>query len=167
MAHRLICLAFAILPVLACQAPEPAPAADPAAEAPPAAAESAANPSVAGNSEGLFEVRNYNFRPDLLADYRAWAENDAIPYLAQNLDVVGFWFGTDVPSEITGAPLDDLGSANVSWIIRWDDMEHRAEQMGVVFATEEWADIFSRVPGGPESYLRIESRFMEGADALR
>jgi hypothetical protein len=51
----------------------------------------------------------------------------------------------------------------VTWIIRWRDREQRNEVMPRLFASPEWADIFSRVPGGLPSYRRIEWRF---ADAL-
>lgn len=154
MTRWLLCFALAILPVLACQVAATESEGDPPA------------PDVSTDADegGIFEIRNYHFRPDLLAAYRAWANDEAIPYLGRHVDIVGFWFGTDVPAEVSGAPLDDLGSANVTWIIRWDDMEQRAEGMAATFSTEEWADIYSRVPGGRESYLRIEARFMETAE---
>jgi hypothetical protein len=44
---------------------------------------------------------------------------------------------------------------------RRDDLAERNEVMARVFATPEWNDIFSRVPVGLESYLRIESKFAE------
>lgn len=154
MIRWLLCLALAILPLLGCQV---------------AATEKEDDPSVPDvrtdrDQGGIFEIRNYHFRPDQLDAYRAWANEEAIPYLGQHVDIVGFWFGTEVPAEVSGAPLDELGSANVTWIIRWDDMEQRAEGMAATFSTEEWADIYSRVPGGRDSYLRIEARFMESAE---
>jgi hypothetical protein len=33
-----------------------------------------------------------------------------------------------------------------------------------LFASPEWEDIFSRVPGGLASYLRIETRFADALD---
>jgi hypothetical protein len=40
-------------------------------------------------------------------------------------------------------------------------MPQRNDVMPRLFATPEWNDIFSRVPGGLPSYLRIESKFAE------
>ena len=152
-------LAFAVLPLLACGAT--APEAPESASA-PAATETAA--AVDPSGPGLYEVRNYHFRPDLLDAYRAWANSEAIPYLSRQMDIVGFWFGTDIPAQVSGEPLGELGSANVTWIIRWDDMEQREATMAEAFGNEEWTDVFSQVPGGAESYLRIEARFMESAE---
>jgi hypothetical protein len=38
----------------------------------------------------LFEIRNYHFNPALFEAYKEWAKAEAIPYIAQQLDVVGF-----------------------------------------------------------------------------
>ena len=43
----------------------------------------------------LFEIRNYHVQPDLLKAYKAWGQAEAIPYLSQQLDVVGFWINTN------------------------------------------------------------------------
>jgi hypothetical protein len=44
------------------------------------------------------------------------------------MDVVGFWIITADPPEILGA----LGTANVTWIIRWRDIAHRNEAWAAV-----------------------------------
>ena len=111
----------------------------------------------------MYEIRNYHFRPDLIDAYKAWAKNEALPYLAMQLDVLGFWINSNDAPEVTGAPLDHLGSANVTWIIRWRDLAERNEVWTRIFVSPEWADIFSRVPEGLASYLRIEAKF---ADSL-
>ena len=110
-------------------------------------------------SEAIYEIRSYHFEPTLLADYNTWIEDEGLPYISERIDVVGFWIDSSDPPEISGEPLDELGSANVTWIIRWPSIEARHEDMAAVFSTDEWEDIFSRVPGGPESYIRIEARF--------
>lgn len=163
LVRRWLCSVLLMLGFVACQLP--------ASEAVAAETEEiAARPvderdaeGVVPQGAGLFEIRNYHFRPDLLDAYRVWAENEAIPYLARHVDIVGFWFGTEIPAQVSGAPLDELGPANVTWIIRWDDMANREEGMATAFGTEEWRDIYSRVPGGRGSYLRIEARFFEAA----
>ena len=111
----------------------------------------------------IFEIRNYHFDPARFDAYKQWGEREALPYLEKQLDLVGFWVSTSDPAEIIGREHDDLGTANVTWIIRWRDREQRNDVMSKVFATKEWEDIFSRVPGGMPSYKRIEWRF---ADAL-
>ncbi len=107
----------------------------------------------------LFEIRNYHFNPDLFDEYKEWARTSATPYLLANLDLVGFWVKSDIESEVNGRPLDDLGSANVTWIIRWENIEQRNAQFPQVLSSPEWNEIFSHVPGGPQSYLRTEAKF--------
>lgn len=60
-----------------------------------------------------------------------------------------------------GAAQDALGSANITWIIRWRDMAHRDEVWSGIFASPEWKEMFARVPGGAASYLRLEAKFAE------
>jgi hypothetical protein len=62
---------------------------------------------------------------------------------------------------VEGAPNDHLGTANVTWIR--PDLAHRNEAWSRLWTIPEWNDIFSRVPEGRASYLRIEAKF---ADAL-
>ncbi len=109
----------------------------------------------------LFEIRNYHFNPDLLGAYKEWAKAEAIPHLSQKLEVLGFWVNTNDAPEVNGEPQDKLGSANVTWIIRWRDLAHRNDGMPRVLSSPEWKDLFSRVPGGMASYLRIEAKFAE------
>jgi NIPSNAP len=109
----------------------------------------------------MYEIRNYHFRPDLFDAYKTWAKNEAMPYLGTQMDVLGFWVnGSDTP-EVLGEPQDRLGSANVTWILRWRDLAHRNEVWTRVLASPEWIDIFSRVPEGRASYLRIEAKFTD------
>ena len=108
----------------------------------------------------IYEIRNYHYEPSLMKEYTAWARDAALPFLRDKLDLVGFWVNTDEAAQIVGKELDDLGSATVTWIIRWADMETRNEQMGKIFATEKWAEIMQTNPG-PEHYHRIEAKFAE------
>lgn len=109
----------------------------------------------------LFEIWQYHFSPDLFEAYKAWAKTAAVPHLAQHLDVLGFWVSTDDQPEVRGEPHDNFGSANVTWIVRWRDLAHRNEMLPGVLSSPAWAEIFSRVPGGIDSYLRRESKFAE------
>lgn len=110
----------------------------------------------------IYEIRNYHYEPSLMTEYRAWVQQRALPYLAEHLDLVGFWATAAEPAEVKGKPLDDLGSATITWIIRWPDLAVRHETMGKVFAAEEWAEIMQTNPGR-EHYHRVEVRY---ADAL-
>ena len=109
----------------------------------------------------MFEIRNYYFEPTLFEDYKAWAKTRALPFLAKQLDLVGFWTNLPEPVQITGVAMDKLGPANITWIIRWPDMATRDATFASVFAGEEWAGIFKDVPGGVKSYLRMEAKFTE------
>ena len=107
----------------------------------------------------IVEIRNYHFDPARIDDYRVWATELAVPHLKAELDLVGFWINTAAEPEITGAPHDDLGTANVTWILRWDDLETRSKTMDRVFSSDRWKEIFAKVPGGRESYRRTEAKF--------
>ncbi len=109
----------------------------------------------------IYEIRNYHFRPDLIEAYKVWARTRAIPYLATQIDVVGFWASTDDPPEVIGAPMDAMGSANVTWVIRWRDLAHRKEGLPKALSGPAWEAVFADVPGGGASYLRLEAKFAE------
>ena len=108
----------------------------------------------------IHEIRNYHYAPNLMKEYRQWATKLALPYIRKNMDLVGFWVRTDEPAQIGGKPLDELGSATVTWIIRWDDMAVRNEVMSKVFGSSEWREIMKENPG-QENYLRTEAKFTE------
>ncbi len=109
----------------------------------------------------IYEIRNYHFKPDYFEAYKKWARTEALPYLSRNMDIIGFWVNTDEPSDIKGQPQDNLGSANITWIIRWQDKDQCKAVFPVVVNSPEWKAISAKVPGGPDSYLRIESKFAE------
>jgi hypothetical protein len=112
----------------------------------------------------LFEIRNYYINPDQFEEYKEWAKVEALPYLSQKLDIVGAWVNTNDEPVITGEPVDKRGPANMTWIIKWRDMEHRNDEehgASAVFSTPEFTEIFSRVPGGQASFLRTEVKFAE------
>ena len=111
----------------------------------------------------VYEIRNYHFDPDLFDEYKAWARERALPHLRTVMDVVGFWVATGADPDVMGAPQDELGSANVTWIVRWDDAAACKKTWDEVLASEAWQEVFSHVPGGIGSYRRIESKL---ADAL-
>ena len=114
-----------------------------------------------GQDGPIYEVRNYHFDPARFDEYSEVARGEYIRYLREHLDVVGFYIDGGVAAEVRGAELDDLGSANVTWIIRWNSKEERDEKLPQVLGTDEWREIFAEVPGGGASYRRIEVRFME------
>ncbi|MFP6817299.1 MAG: hypothetical protein VB949_16745 [Pseudomonadales bacterium] len=110
----------------------------------------------------MFEIRDYHYRPDLIAEYKTWAEF-AVVVLRDKLDVVGFWIDEgEIEPEIAGsAPINSpIGSANVTWIIRWDSQETRNTTMQTAFAGEAWDAVVAK-HRDPDGYLQISSRFME------
>ncbi len=112
----------------------------------------------------FYEIRNYYFEPSRLEEYREWIRSWAIGYLRDNLDLKGFWINNSEPAQVNGTPMDDLGSANITWILGWQTMEERNARMATVFTGKEWEDIFQHVPGGIDSYLRMEVKFAERMD---
>ncbi len=109
----------------------------------------------------IYEVRDYHYRPDLFDAYRAWAD-EAVPVLKANLDVVGFWIdeGAHAP-DITGTdPLDSpIGTANVTWVIRWADKATRDETMAKAFTGEAWKAVWAKHPD-PNGYRQMSARYM-------
>ncbi|MEQ8263943.1 hypothetical protein [Pseudohaliea sp.] len=110
----------------------------------------------------IYEIRNYYLDPKALPDYENWLTAWALPYMREHLDLVGFWVTRGPDAEVAGAPLDELGAATVTWIIRWPDIETRNSEMARVFApsSEAWGAITEKHPGR-EHYRRIEARFAE------
>ena len=110
----------------------------------------------------MYEIRDYHYRRDIFAEYKKWAEA-AVVVLRDKLDVVGFWIDEGhIEPEIGGSdPVDSpIGTANVTWIIRWESKEARDAVMQTAFSGEAWEAVMSQHPD-PNGYLQISSRFME------
>jgi hypothetical protein len=110
----------------------------------------------------IYEVRDYHFRPDRIGAYRQWA-TEATKVLRDKLDVVGFWIDEGaIEPEIKGTdPMTSpLGSANVTWIIRWDSKAERDERWAVAFGSDEWNAVWATHPD-PTGYRQISARFMD------
>ena len=109
----------------------------------------------------IYEIRNYWYEPARLADYREWVGAEGLPYLRKHLDIVGFWITNDEPAEVDVTPMDELGHANVTWIIRWPDIETRHATLPLVLRSDEWQAVFANSPGRT-NYRRVEVRFADG-----
>jgi len=109
----------------------------------------------------IYEVRDYHYRGDLFDAYKAWAE-EAVPVLKSKLDIVGFWLDSGMEPEVNGTdPMDPaLGQANITWIIRWESKEQRAQRFPEVIASEEWQGVWAKHPD-PDGYRQMLGRFME------
>ena len=110
----------------------------------------------------IFEVRDYHYRHDIFDAYKDWAK-EAVPILRRHLDVVGFWIDEgQIDPEIEGTdPINSpIGSANVTWVIRWKDKAARDAGMERLFSGEEWQALWARHPD-PNGYLQSSARFME------
>ena len=110
----------------------------------------------------LYEIRNYHYDPSKYEAYMRWAKKDALPFLKANLDLVGMWVPSGDPPEFMGVdPIPSQhGAPNVTWIIRWDSMEHRNQGHQDLFGGQEWQDIWSRHPDS-NGYLHVQITFAE------
>ena len=111
----------------------------------------------------LYEIRNYHYDPEYWEEYKKWATDVASPFFRSRWDIVGIWLKKDIPAQYGGSlPRDEsITPANMTWIIRWKDMEHRDKAWADIAKTKEWGELFSTVPGGSKSYLRTEAKFAE------
>ena len=110
----------------------------------------------------MFEIRNYHYQPEKFESYKKWAIDEAVPFLKANLDIVGFWMNNNEAPQISGSsPMDmTIGSANITWIIRWDSMEAREQGHKDVFSSEGWTAIWARHPDA-DGYLQMETKFAD------
>ena len=106
----------------------------------------------------IYEIRNYHYEPTQMQNYQNWAKESALPYIRKHLDLVGFWVNTNDKPEVSGKPQDDLGTATVTWIIRWPDVQTRHREFPNVFGSDEWKEIMQKNPG-QANYHRSESKF--------
>jgi len=109
----------------------------------------------------IYEIRSYHIKPDQLENYKTWIGTHGLPHIRERIDVVGFWVNGGIDAEISGADMDELGPANVTWIIKWPSKEVRDEKLPELFNSSEWQEIFARFPGGTQAYQRIEVRFFD------
>lgn len=111
----------------------------------------------------LYEIRDYHYRRDRFDAYRSWAR-EASRVLHDRMDVLGFWVDVGIPSQTLGSDPMDLphGSPNVTWIIRWDDMDQREAGWEALWNDSEWAAVWDEHPGF-EGYLHMSVRFLEEA----
>jgi len=110
----------------------------------------------------IYEIRDYHYRRDIFDAYVKWAEA-AVVVLRDKLDVVGFWVDEgEFEQEVAGSDpqTSSIGSANVTWIIRWEDMEQRGEVMKTAFAGDAWEAVMAQHPDA-NGYLQLASRFMK------
>ena len=109
----------------------------------------------------IYEVRDYHYRPDLIDKYKVWAQ-EATVILRRHLDVVGFGVDEgDLAPEIKGTdPIDSpIGTANVTWIIRWESKAVRDTELRAALGSDDWLEMWSRHPD-PTGYRQVSSRFM-------
>ncbi|MEN8040289.1 MAG: hypothetical protein ABFR95_02195 [Actinomycetota bacterium] len=111
----------------------------------------------------IVEIRDYHYRRDRFDEYRAWAAK-AAPVLSDRLDIIGFWVDTGIPPRIMGSEPMDLphGSANVTWMIQWDSMEHRETEWEALWEHTPWTDVWEQHPGF-DGYLHMSVRFLQKA----
>ena len=109
----------------------------------------------------LFEIRCYRFEPTKFEEYKVWLKDKAWSYFSNKMNIVGFWLDNGMPPIYGGSqpPADDVLPANITWIVQWRNREQRDKVWDEVMADPECKTLFSTVPGGMNSYLRMEVRF--------
>lgn len=110
----------------------------------------------------MFEIRSYHYDPNQFEAYKQWAIDDAVPYLKANLDIVGFWIDNGEAPELSGAdPAEHKhGSANITWIIRWDSKAARDEGHKTLFQGDGWQAVWAKHPDA-NGYLQMEAKFAD------
>ena len=78
------------------------------------------------------------------------------------MEVVGFWVNSEMAPIYGGSlPQDEnVRPADITWIIRWQDRAQRDKVWEELRSDPERDAILSHVPGGRESYLRTEAKFV-------
>lgn len=114
-------------------------------------------------SADLYEFRDYHYDRDRWDEYREWW-GPALEILRRRLDVVGLWFDSGNEPRIAGSEPMDLphGSANVTWILRWDDIDQREAQWDALWDDAEWSEHWDKHPG-IDGYLHMSVRFLNRA----
>lgn len=108
----------------------------------------------------LVEIRDYHYDPERLDAYRTWAV-EAVEVLGARLDLLGFWIDAGEPARISGADPMDLphGAANVTWMIRWDDLAQREAEWDALWEDPAWGACWERHPGF-DGYRHMSVRFL-------
>lgn len=93
--------------------------------------------------------------------YRVWAEEAGV-FLRDRWDMSGFWLDSGEPARISGSdPMSPRhGTANVTWVLHWDDMAEREAAWDDLWEDPVWKEIWSRHPGF-DGYLQLSVRFLE------
>jgi len=108
----------------------------------------------------LYEFRDYHYEGDFDA-YRDWWK-EGLGVLGARMDVLGVWFDSGIPARISGANPMQLrhGSANVTWVIRWDDLAQRDAVWDALQVDPEWIACAERHPGF-DGYQHMAVRFLD------
>ena len=117
-------------------------------------------------SEAIVEIRDYTIEADSFEAYRKWAEDDAVPWLNANLDLVDFWMDDGHEAEVGGSSpfVSPNGQPNVCWIIRWPNRAVRDEGFKAFVTDPGWQEVWKKHPN-PNAYLQANVRFMRTAIA--
>lgn len=110
----------------------------------------------------LYEFRDYHYRGNWDA-YREWWE-EGLEVLGAHMDILGVWFDSGIPARTAGEDPMPLpyGSANVTWIIRWNDLEQREAAWAALEDDAAWISCAERHPGF-DGYQNMSVRFLEQA----
>lgn len=115
--------------------------------------------------DALYEIRDYHYDPARMDAYRTWC-HEAVAVLDDLVDLVGWWVDDgEVPPRVEGtdpAP-SRHGQANVTWVLRWEDMGSRERIWAAMWDDPAWQACWERHPG-VDGYLQRTSRFLRRLD---
>jgi hypothetical protein len=110
----------------------------------------------------IYEVRSYCIDPSVFDEYKTWVDVEARPILEQKLDLVGIWVRNRTEPELDGSQRpDDRRCPDLTWTIRWRDMEHRTIGWQGLAADPTWKPVFEAVPGGQHTYQVVDVFFAD------
>lgn len=111
----------------------------------------------------VIEVRDYHYDVERWPAYETWA-HEAAQVLGERLDLVGFWIDAGIPTRVMGSEPIELpyGHANVTWVIRWPDMETRESRWEQLWEDDVWTECWARHPGF-DGYRNMSVRFLRPA----
>lgn len=111
----------------------------------------------------LYEIRNYYYDPDTLDAYRQWGSDEDVKSIMEAyMDIVGFWVDHGEPAIFGGEDPtpSDHGVPTLTYIIRWESMEHRHRGWNDLREDPRWKDAWTRHPN-PNGYLHTQATFTE------
>jgi hypothetical protein len=111
----------------------------------------------------IFEIRNYYYDPNSLEAYQQWGSNEDVKSIMdEHMDIVGFYVDSGEPTIFGGVDPTPSphGTPTLTYIIRWESMEHRNRGWKELSENPKWKDAWTR-HHNPNGYLHTQATFTE------